>query len=67
MSKQFPMVAEIRDARCFNCETGELVCVQFSGDAHRHGSYKGYCKKCEMYTWFDVVDSGPMPPKVTNQ
>ena len=55
MSKQFPMVAEIRDARCFNCG-GELVCVQESGHHEGHGALKGFCSgKCQMYTWFDVA------------
>lgn len=61
MSKQFPMVATFDDAHCFNCETGKLVLVQQSGHAFRHGSMKGYCDKCKMYTWFDVAGSGPMP------
>jgi hypothetical protein len=47
----FKRFKNIESSVCFHCY-GELEYIGESG--YENGKHKGYCNKCQMYTFFDV-------------
>ncbi len=54
--KKFPNYGSHREARCFQCDRTMLPAdASNSGHAGGHGEFCGYCRVCNIATWYDVA------------
>lgn len=55
VSQKFPHFLYHREAKCFRCSRS-LLDLSPTRNAPGMGHYRGHCKECCMFTWYDCAE-----------
>lgn len=59
MASKFPVFKNHASVICFNCDDALVASEAVdSGFPPKHGAFKKPCPRCQMNTWYDLVEGG---------